>query len=277
MSVLITGGSGFLGRALTKHLLAGGIRRVRIYSRGEFAQARMAAEFQDDRLGFFIGDVRDQDRLERAMQGIECVVHAAALKRIEVGAYNPDEMVKTNVIGSMNVIEAARRARVGKIVFVSSDKAYQPVSPYGQSKALAESLFLAVNRMNLGPRVTVCRYGNVSGSTGSLIPIWRERLACDLQITIREPDTTRFWMTINQAVALVCAAMVSNDEMLIPQSLAYRLGDLAQAMGATKGYPIVYEPLNPWEKKHECMGAGNCSDTARRMTVEELEEALKHV
>ena len=142
MNVLITGGSGFLGRALTRRLLTGGARRVRIYSRGEFAQANMAAEMNDDRLGFFIGDVRDQDRLERAMQGIECVVHAAALKRIEVGAYNPDELVKTNVLGSMNVIEAARRARVGKIVFVSSDKAYQPVSPYGQSKALSESLFL---------------------------------------------------------------------------------------------------------------------------------------
>lgn len=277
MSVLITGGSGFLGRALTKHLLAGGIRRVRIYSRGEFAQARMAAEFQDDRLGFFIGDVRDQDRLERAMQGIECVVHAAALKRIEVGAYNPDEMVKTNVIGSMNVIEAARRARVGKIVFVSSDKAYQPVSPYGQSKALAESLFLAVNRMNLGPRVAVCRYGNVAGSTGSVIPLWRQQIAAGEPITIRGMDTTRFWMTIDQAVELVVRAIDSWEEMLIPELPAYRLQDLAEAMGCVDGYPRYYTDPDSWEKRHECMGPYNCSDGARKMTVEEIEEALKHV
>lgn len=277
MNVLITGGSGFLGRALTRRLLDTGARRICVYSRGEYAQAKMASELNDDRARFFVGDVRDQDRLERAMNGVEIVVHAAALKRIEVGANNPDEMIKTNVLGSMNVIEAARRAKVRKIVFVSSDKAYQPISPYGQSKALAESLFLAVNRMNLGPRVAVCRYGNVSGSTGSVIPLWRQQIAAGQPITIRGMDTTRFWMTIDQAVELVVSAMNGWEEMLIPELPAYHLQDLAEAMGCVEGYPRFYTDPDSWEKRHECMGEGNCSNTARRMTVEELREALKHV
>jgi len=276
VNVLITGGSGFLGRALTRRLPDNGARRVRIYSRGEYAQAKMAAELQDDRLGFCIGDVRDQDRLERAMQGIECVVHAAALKRIETGAYNPDELVKTNVLGSMNVIEAARRAKVRKIVFVSSDKAYQPISPYGQSKALAESLFLAVNRMNLGPRVAVCRYGNVSGSTGSVIPKWRSQLDAGERITMTSPYCTRFWMTIDQAVDLVISAMHGDREMLIPILPAYELGDLATALGAV-AEQVKFSGLPDHEKAHECMGEGNCSNTARRMSVDELREALRHV
>ena len=246
-----------------------------IYSRGEFSQAQMAASLNDpERLRFFIGDVRDQGRLERAMHGVQIVVHAAALKRIEVGHMNPDEMVKTNILGSMNVIEAARRARVGRIVFVSSDKAYQPVSPYGQSKALAESLFLAVNRMNLGPTAHVCRYGNVSGSTGSIIPKWRGQIEARQPITITDPNATRFWMTIDQAVELVESAMYGEKEMLIPSLPAYTVGDLADAMEATNR---IVTGLPDHEKRHECMAEGNCSNTARRMSVDELREALKHV
>jgi UDP-N-acetylglucosamine 4,6-dehydratase len=168
---LITGGTGFLGRALVKKLLADGCPRICIYSRNEFAQAKMRAELNDDpRLRWFIGDVRDVQRLERAMSSVYSVIHAAALKRIEVGAYNPDEMTKTNILGTLNVIEAARRAEIGKVILVSSDKAYQPVSPYGNSKAMAESLILNSNDPQYGPRFGVVRYGNVAGSTGKRDP-----------------------------------------------------------------------------------------------------------
>lgn len=274
-SVLITGGTGFLGHGLVRHLLKAGCERIRIYSRGEFNQMCMREAFcGDERLGFFIGDVRDGERLTRAMHRVSIVIHAAALKRIEVGHYNPDEMVKTNVQGTMNVIEAAQRSNVGRVVFVSSDKAFQPVSPYGLSKALAEDLVKAANRMELGPRFVVCRYGNVAGSTGSVIPLWREKLAKGVEISITDPECTRFWMHLSQAVGLVASAIVSDKEVLIPTLAAYRLGDLARAMGV-EGAKVV--GLDRWEKMHESMDHGNSSDGARRMSVAELREALAHV
>jgi UDP-N-acetylglucosamine 4,6-dehydratase len=271
-SVLITGGTGFLGRGLVRRLLDDGARRVRVYSRNEFAQSRMRDDYADERLGFFIGDVRDADRLERAMHGCDLVIHAAALKRIEVGHYNPDEMVKTNVMGSMNVIEAARRARVRRAIFISTDKAYQPISPYGTSKAMAEGLFLAGNRQTLGPRYVVCRYGNVAGSTGSVIPHWRTLLERGFDIPVTDPGCTRFWMRRSQAVDLVMKAAASEEELLIPTLPAYDLSTLALALGVS-AMRIV--GLGVWEKKHESMGPGNSSDVARRMSLEELQAELE--
>lgn len=279
--ILITGGTGFLGRGLTRALLHRGEERIRIYSRGEHAQAKMRAELgEDERVGYFIGDVRDLDRLERAMHTVQVVIHAAALKRIEVGHYNPDEMIKTNVLGTMNVLEAARRARVRRLVLVSSDKAYQPVSPYGLSKAMAEQLFIAANRMSLGAKHVVCRYGNVSGSTGSVIPTWRALLEMGAKtVPVTEPDCTRFWMRLEQAVELVISAIDGDQELMIPgatipiQLPAYRLGDLAEAMGATP----ACTNLDPWEKLHESMAAGVSSDQARRMTVDELRSELERI
>ena len=277
-SVLITGGSGFLGRALTERLLAQGCERICIYSRNEYAQARMRADFQDDpRLRWFIGDVRDAERMERALQSAKAVIHAAALKRIEVGHYNPDEMTKTNVVGTMNVIEASRRAGVRKVVLVSSDKAFEPVSAYGHSKALAESLVLAANNISpWGPRYSVCRYGNVSGSTGSVIPVWRELIAKGFAVPVTDPDCTRFWMSREEAASLVLGTLATPEggELAIPSLPAYRLGDLAEAMGA-QGVEI--KGLGSFEKKHESMAAGNCSASARRMSVEELRERLTEV
>lgn len=279
---LITGGTGFLARGLVRRLLRDGVERICLYSRNEHAQARMREEFRDDaRLRWFIGDVRDAERLERAMQSVEIVIHAAALKRIEVGHYNPDEMLKTNVWGTTNVIEAARRAGVARVVFVSSDKAFQPVSPYGQTKALAESMVLAANTITpWGARFAVCRYGNVAGSTGSVIPLWRELLArvdnTAKGVKVTDPECTRFWMSIDEAVELVLRAskMEAIAAPLIPNLPAYRLGDLAVAMGA-KVIEVV--GLKPWEKKHESMSATQCSATARRLTVEELCERLAEV
>ncbi len=277
MSILITGGTGSFGRAYAAHALASGEERVCIYSRGEHAQAEMAAQYPSEgRLRFFIGDVRDRDRLRRAMEGVETVIHAAALKRIETGFYNPIEMVKTNVNGAINVIEAAQDAGVRKVVALSSDKAWQPVSPYGYSKAMAESLFLAANNTvrEGGTRFAVTRYGNVAGSAGSVIPKWREILETKYaipEVPVTDPDCTRFWMTMNQAVELVeLAAERMSDEVMVPELPAYRLGDLAGAMNAQ----MRVSGLADWEKKHEGMCDGITSDRARRMDVPELREAL---
>ena len=179
MKVLITGGTGYLGQALTRHLLQlPDTTGIRVYSRGEAAQARMASEIHDDRMRYLVGDVRDRNRLERAMEGCDAVIHTAALKRVEVGERDPSEMVKTNVLGTMNAIEAARAAGVTRMVVLSSDKACAPLDAYGASKLMAEKLALAAGQESTkGPTIAVTRYGNVAGSTGSIIPTWRAALA----------------------------------------------------------------------------------------------------
>jgi UDP-N-acetylglucosamine 4,6-dehydratase len=268
LSILITGGSGSFGRAFTSYALEKGAQRVCIYSRGEHAQAEMRAQYPSERLRWLIGDVRDRDRLRRAMEGVELVIHAAALKRIEVGAYNPIEMVKTNVMGAVNVIEAAQDAHVRKVVALSSDKAYQPVSAYGHSKALAESLFLAAESRWTDFAVT--RYGNVAGSAGSVIPKWREILKTGDTVPVTDPDCTRFWMTMDEAIRLVSKTAQTMERLAIPELPAYRLGDLAEAMGAK----MEITGLNGFEKKHEGMRDGLTSDSVRRMSVQELREGL---
>lgn len=278
-SIMITGGTGALGTALVKAFVCGPERaeRVVVFSRGEVRQHQMAQEFAvyADNLRFFIGDVRDRDRLKRAMRGVDVVIHAAALKRIEVGFYNPIEMVKTNVLGAINVIEAAQDSNVLKVVGVSTDKAFQPVSPYGHSKAMAEALFLNANNTSGkgGTEFNVVRYGNVWNSTGSVVPLWREKMRNGFTINITDPDCTRFFMRMNEAVCLICQAIcASKGKLLIPTLPAYRLGDLAAAMGIMD-YAVIGLPA--WEKKHESMEEGNSSDIARRMTVAELKQELE--
>ena len=282
-SVLITGATGFLGRGLVRELMARGTERICIFSRDEAKQAAMRAEIDDpeQRLHWFIGTVRDRDRLVRAMHGIDTVIHAAALKRLEVGEYNPGEMVKTNVLGTMNVIEAAIDAKVKSVVGVSSDKACQPFNAYGASKLMMEKLVLGANntRGRDGPIYNVCRYGNVAGSTGSVIPTWRAAVKEGRgNIWITEPDATRFWMRLEEAVDLVLATAESmtGGQLRVPKLPAYRLGDLAAAMNIPR--PIEVRGLGPGEKLHERMlEDGPDSSQVRRMTIEELREALQHV
>lgn len=275
-SVLITGATGAFGQAFTERLLKDGLAtRICVFSRDEWKQAQMRRKFKDDpRLRFFIGDVRDRSRLTRAMEGCDTVIHAAALKRIEVGFYNPTEMVKTNIDGAINVIEAAQDAEVKKAVALSSDKAFQPISPYGQSKALAESIFMAANNAagRCGPRFAVCRYGNVWNSTGSVSPVWSQMLEDGEQcIPITNPECTRFFMRMSEAVDLVLRTVaVMPNEIAIPTLPAYRLGDLAEAMGAK----TITIGLPKWEKLHESMDENNCSKDARRMSVDELKAEL---
>jgi FlaA1/EpsC-like NDP-sugar epimerase len=280
-SLLVTGGSGFFGTAFVRHLLSMDYdtpSRIVIFSRGEHRQAEMARELgpldPHERLRMFIGDVRSRDRLRRAMEGIEVIVHAAALKRIDTAAYNPLEVKATNIDGAANVIEAAQDAGVKKVVVLSTDKAFQPISAYGTSKAFAESLFLAANniRGKNGPMFAVVRYGNIFASAGSVVPTWRRILETSDTVPVTDPECTRFFMTIDEAVELVrtTAEIMKGGEIVIPTLPAYRLGDLAEAMGAKMkitGLPI-------FEKRHESMSEGNSSDKARRMSVAELREML---
>jgi UDP-N-acetylglucosamine 4,6-dehydratase len=285
-SVLITGGTGFFGRGCVRALLDGKLSdRVCIYSRDEYKQSLMRAEFKDDpRLRFFVGDVRDKDRLTQAMQGVNVVIHAAALKRVEVGEYNPAEMVKTNVLGSMNVIDAAYLAGVQKVVMLSTDKACEPANAYGASKLMAEKLFLAANvthgmaRTYTGPKYAVCRYGNVAGSTGSVIPTWRRILAEGGRLSVTDRWCTRFFMTLDEAVRLVIntATTMKGGELAIPQLPAYRLQDLVVALGGNLE-AVKSTGLGKGEKLHESMVPGATSYEARRMTIDELREALSHV
>jgi UDP-N-acetylglucosamine 4,6-dehydratase len=276
-SILITGATGSFGRAFVRRLLdTNASPRICIFSRGEHAQADMRQQFNDDqRLRWLIGDVRDQSRLKRAMNGVDVVVHAAALKRIEVGVSNPIEMKLTNVDGAVNVIEAAQDAGVRKVVFLSSDKAVEPASAYGASKALAEALFLAANNTvsASGPRYAVCRYGNIWQSNGSVVPTWKKMLSAGATLVpVTDLNATRFFMRLEEAVDLVLKtiATMKGGELMIPDLPAYRLGDLVEAMGAIpdiKGMPNH-------EKLHESMVPGEPSDKARRMSVDDLRREL---
>lgn len=277
-SVLVTGGAGSFGKAFIRRLLQENLsERICVYSRGEHAQAQFRQELGDDpRMRWFIGDVREAQRLKRAMQGVDVVVHAAALKRIEVGHWNPIELCRTNIDGSINVIEASQDAGVKKVVALSSDKACSPISAYGASKALMESLFLAANNTVAadGPRFSVTRYGNVWNSASSVVPTWRSMIESGAKaVPCTDPAATRFWMSLDQAVDLVLdtIATMQGGELAIPSLPAYRLGDLAEAMGVK----TIVKGLPKHEKLHESMVEGEPSNLARRMSVEELKYQLE--
>lgn len=279
-SVLITGGTGSFATAFVRRLLKDCLaERICVLSRGEHRQAEMRQELEDDsRLRFLVGDVRDRDRLRRAMTGVDVVVHAAALKRIEVGAYNPVEMVRTNVDGTINVVEASQDAGVQKVVGLSTDKAVESVSPYGASKALAEALLLAANNTvsARGPRYAVCRYGNVWASNGSVVPTWRRMIENGAKaVPVTSPDCTRFFLSLDDAVDLVLDTVkgMEGGELVVPDLPAYRLGDLAEAMGVK----MIVKGLPSFEKAHESMRPGEPSDKARRMSVAELREKLAEI
>lgn len=270
-SVLITGGTGSLGSALAAYLPA---ERICIYSRDEYKQAEMRKQFPEPRFRWFIGDVRDRDRLRRALQGVDSVIHCAALKRVETGTYDASELVKTNVIGTLNLIEAATDAGVEKVLAVSTDKACAPVSAYGASKLLMEKVVLAAqnSRGAHGPLFSVVRLGNFAGSRGSVIPLWRSMKS---PVPISDPDCTRFWITATDACAFIRYRLVimEGGELMMPTLRAFRLGDLAQAMGVTTAPP---SGLGPEERLHEYMGDASSAD-APRMTVDELREALNGI
>jgi len=278
-SVLITGGAGYFGRQFTRRLLRDNLsERIVIYSRGEARQAEMRRHLEDDpRLRWIIGDVRDEARLRRAMYGVEIVLHAAALKRTDVCAYNVLECIETNVVGTANVVKASIDSGAKIAVLLNSDKSVRPSTNYGLSKALAGRIFQDGNNYSgeSGTRFCSCLYGNISGSTGSVIPTWREILKVSDTVPVSHPDCTRFFMLASEAVDLVLFAIKTNEagRVFIPQLPAYRVGDLAEAMGAK----MRVVGLAADEKMHEEMRSGETSDKARRMTVEELRKETAYV
>ena len=234
--ILITGGTGSLGQALTERLLTMGVETIRIFSRNEHKQIEMEEKFQDERLRFFIGDVRDYQRLEMALEDIDIVFHAAALKHVPKIEYNPFEAIKTNVIGTQNVIDACLKRNVEKAVCIGTDKSVSPLNTYGSTKLLMEKLFVAANNyLNREKHRTVflaVRYGNVLGSSGSVIPKFIEQIKANKQVTITDPKMTRFSITMNEALDLILNAITSakGSEIFVPKLRAYNIVDVKNAL-----------------------------------------------
>ena len=252
MNILITGGTGSLGQALVHRLLEGGHQRVVVYSRDEWKQAQLAAQYPTAKaLRCFLGDVRDQARLDQALYGIDTVIHAAALKRVDAIAYDPGEAIRTNALGSLHVIDAAIAAGVSRVVCISSDKAVAPTNFYGQTKALMEGYAVAANALGQprGTAISVVRYGNVLGSRGSVVHLWRALVAAGQPLGITDARMTRFWITMSQAVELVCTALLrmQGGEIFVPKLSAARMIDVAEAM--FPGYPTVVTGLRAGGEK----------------------------
>jgi UDP-N-acetylglucosamine 4,6-dehydratase len=254
-SVLITGGTGSFGRALTEHLLNSEVRRIAIFSRDELKQLQMKNDFKDDRLRFFLGDIRDGSRLDIALHNVDFVVHAAALKQVDTGEYNPMEFVKTNVVGSQNVIDACIRNGVKKVVALSTDKASSPINLYGATKLTADKLFSAANNYShaYGTTFSIVRYGNVMGSRGSVIPYFKQLASEGKPFPITDKRMTRFWITLNQAVEFVLETfeIMQGGELYVPRIPSMKIMDLARAIKNDFSYEEV--GIRPGEKLHEEM------------------------
>jgi UDP-N-acetylglucosamine 4,6-dehydratase len=255
-NILITGGTGSFGKCFVKYVLENfNPKRVVILSRDEFKQYQMEGEFgHDKRLRFFLGDVRDKDRLYRAFYGIDYVIHAAALKQVPAGEYNPFETIKTNILGAQNVIEACIDNGVKKVIALSTDKAANPLNLYGATKLCSDKLFVAGNSY-AGGRVTrfaVVRYGNVLGSRGSVLPLFLKQKE-EGKLTITHKDMTRFWITLPQAVELVLKAFkyMTGGEIFVPKIPSMRMEDFARAIAPQADIEEV--GIRPGEKMHEVM------------------------
>ncbi|MFT6981250.1 MAG: UDP-N-acetylglucosamine 4,6-dehydratase (inverting) [Crocinitomicaceae bacterium] len=259
-SILITGGTGSLGKALTRHILSNhpNVSRLVIFSRDEQKQFEMEQEFPKSKfpqIRFFIGDVRDQDRLERAFNGIDYVIHAAAMKHVHIAEYNPDECVKTNVGGAENVIQAALKTKVEKVVALSTDKACAPINLYGATKLTSDKLFVAANNIRGSQNIkfSVVRYGNVMGSNGSVIPFFIKRKNTDGILPITVDTMTRFNISLQGGVDMVMHALDTawGGEIFVPKIPSYRIMDVAEAIGPDCEKPII--GIRPGEKIHEEM------------------------
>lgn len=267
-SILITGGTGSFGKKYTATILERyQPKRLIILSRDELKQFEMQQEFNHPCMRYFIGDVRDADRMMQAMKGVDYVIHAAALKQVPAAEYNPMECIKTNVYGAENIIRAAIANEVKKVIALSTDKAAGPNNLYGATKLCSDKLFVAANNMTGGveTRFAVVRYGNVVGSRGSVVPLFK-RLAAEGadSLPITHPDMTRFWITLQQGVNFVLQnfSRMYGGEIFVPKIPSVRLSDLASAYGA--GLPIKVIGIRPGEKMHEVM----CPSDDSHLTLE---------
>lgn len=258
-SVLITGGTGSLGKKLTSHILTNfpEVRRVIIYSRDEQKQFVMAQEYpakQFPQIRYLIGDVRDYQRLERAMNGVDYVIHAAAMKHVHIAEYNPDECVKTNIHGAQNVIDACIKTNVSRVVALSTDKACAPINLYGATKLASDKLFVAANNYkgSRDIRFSVVRYGNVMGSNGSVIPFFINKKK-EGKLPITSEKMTRFNISLQGGVDMVMHALMYawGSELFVPKIPSYKILDVAEAIGPECEKPVV--GIRPGEKIHEEM------------------------
>ena len=267
-SILITGGTGSFGKKFVKKLVATtNPKKIIIYSRDEMKQYEMAQEFNEPCMRYFIGDVRDKERLMRAMEDVDYVVHAAALKHVPVAEYNPMEVIKTNILGSQNVIDAAIEQGVKKVIALSTDKAANPINLYGATKLASDKLFIAANNI-VGSKdiaFSVVRYGNVMGSRGSVIPFFKKLIAENAEyLPITDERMTRFWITLEQGVDFVLKSFqrMQGGEIFVPKIPSMKIIDLADAMAPHMPKKII--GIRPGEKLHEVM----CPKDDSHLTLE---------
>ena len=257
--ILITGGSGFLGQALTKRLLKFNPKAIRIFSRDESKQELMEEHFQDKRLRFFIGDIRDKERLKRAMKDVDIVIHTAALKRVPIAEYNPFEFIKTNIEGSQNVIDVCMDEKVKICLGISTDKSVSPNNLYGATKLCMEKLFVAANYFNNTRNTifTCVRYGNVLGSNGSVVPKFIQQIENNKTITVTDDSMTRFNITIDESLDLIFSALklAKGSEIFIPKLKAYRLKDLVESLRqvSSKSFKVKKISIRMGEKIDELL------------------------
>ncbi|WP_142784482.1 UDP-N-acetylglucosamine 4,6-dehydratase (inverting) [Changchengzhania lutea] len=259
-SILITGGTGSLGKALTSHILTKypEVKRLIIYSRDEQKQFQMAQEYpsnQYPQIRYFIGDVRDKERLVRAFQSVDYVIHAAAMKHVHIAEYNPDECIKTNIGGAENVVDACFKTKVERVVALSTDKACAPINLYGATKLTSDKLFIAANNIKgENPiRFSVVRYGNVMGSNGSVIPFFINKKKEENTLPITDPNMTRFNISLQGGVDMVMHALEHawGGELFVPKIPSYKIMDVAEAIGPNCEKPVI--GIRPGEKVHEEM------------------------
>ncbi|MED3875757.1 UDP-N-acetylglucosamine 4,6-dehydratase (inverting) [Lysinibacillus capsici] len=253
-TVLVTGGTGSFGKKFIHKALTMGVKKIIVFSRDELKQYEMKQEFNDNRLRFFIGDVRDQERLHRAFDGVDIVIHAAAMKHVDACEYNPFEAVKTNIQGAQNIIEAAIDCGVEKVIALSTDKACAPVNLYGATKLASDKLFVAANAYvgEKKTRFAVVRYGNVVGSRGSVVPFFKKIKETGI-LPVTDERMTRFWITLDQGVQFVLDNLerMHGGEIFVPKIPSMKVIDLAQAIAPECEIKVI--GIRPGEKLHEAM------------------------
>ena len=256
-AILITGGTGSFGKHFSSYLLKNySPKKIIIYSRDELKQFEMQQQFDAPCMRFFIGDVRDKERLISAMRDVDYVVHAAALKQVPAAEYNPNECIKTNIYGAQNVIDAAIAADVSRVIALSTDKAANPVNLYGATKLASDKLFVAANNISgaTGPRFAVVRYGNVVGSRGSVVPFFRQLLNEGVtKLPVTHAEMTRFWITLDEGVEFVVKNFqrMQGGEIFVPKIPSIRIIDLVESISGNREYDLV--GIRPGEKLHEVM------------------------
>ena len=253
-TVLVTGGTGSFGKKFIQQALALGVKKIVVFSRDELKQYEMKQEFTDERIRFFIGDVRDKDRLYRAFDGVDFVIHAAAMKHVDACEYNPFEAIKTNIHGAQNIIEAAIDCDVEKVIALSTDKACSPVNLYGATKLASDKLFVAANAYvgEKKTRFAVVRYGNVVGSRGSVVPFFKKIKETGV-VPVTDERMTRFWITLDKGVNFVLKSLeqMHGGEIFVPKIPSMSVMDLAKAIAPECKIEIV--GIRPGEKLHEAM------------------------